>query len=161
MVSSCWLFLSDYCKCVSFLFGKVTFGTRCNISVLLYWRHLFFMQSGVLMQQEAKLICVYLYIGFETRPCLSREWNGNNIKYGSDKSNVRDWRRRPRGLIRRKAAFRMPGLLVRIPPRSYLSVERVVCCIGRLLWVGTVPCPGESSRECVCVCVYVCVIVYD
>ena len=37
------------------------------------------------MKQKVQLICVYLFMGFETLRCHSRECNGNNIKYVSEK----------------------------------------------------------------------------
>ena len=76
--------------CLFFLFGKVTFGTPCTISILKYRRYLLVMQSGVLMKQKVQLIFVYSFVGFETLWCHSRECNGSDIKDVSEKQNVRD-----------------------------------------------------------------------
>ena len=75
----------------------------------------------------------------------------------------------PRGLRRVSAATRFLGLLVRIPPRAWMSVC-CECCMfsGSGLCDGQVPRPEESyrhrewerERQSVCVCVCVCVLVF-
>ena len=63
--------------------------------------------------------------------------------------------------VRSKAATaRLLGLLVRIPPRTWMSVVSVVLS-GRGLCVGPITRPEVSYRVCVCVCVRMFVSVND
>ena len=66
----------------------------------------------------------------------------------------------PRGLKRGSAAARLLGLLVRIPPGTWMSLSSECCVLsGRGLCVGPIPRLEESYLVCVCVCI--CVLECD